>query len=47
MAGVQEPLLQLCCLDASLAISPVFKRFKSVVITSGMFVYLPQQRHIH
>jgi DNA excision repair protein ERCC-2 len=35
MAGVQEPLLQLCCLDSSLAISPVFKRFKSVVITSG------------
>lgn len=37
IAGVQEPLLQLCCLDSSLAISPVFKRFKSVVITSGIF----------
>jgi len=35
LAGVQEPLLQLCCLDASLAIKPVFKRFQSVVITSG------------
>lgn len=35
IAGVQEPLLQLCCLDASLAIQPVFKRFSSVVITSG------------
>lgn len=35
MAGVFEPLLQLCCLDASLAIKPVFKRFQSVVITSG------------
>lgn len=27
--------LQLSCLDASLAIKPVFERFKSVVITSG------------
>jgi DNA excision repair protein ERCC-2 len=35
MAGVFEPLLQLCCLDASLAIKPVFKRFQSVIITSG------------
>lgn len=35
LAGVQEPLLQLCCLDASLAMQPVFKRFSSVVITSG------------
>jgi DNA excision repair protein ERCC-2 len=35
IAGVQEPLLQLCCLDASLAIAPVFKRFSSVIITSG------------
>jgi DNA excision repair protein ERCC-2 len=36
MAGVFEPLLQLSCLDASLAIKPVFKRFQSVVITSGL-----------
>ena len=35
IAGVQEPLLQLCCLDSSLAIQPVFKRFCSVIITSG------------
>lgn len=28
-------VLQLTCLDASLAIKPVFERFKSVVITSG------------
>jgi hypothetical protein len=35
IAGIQEPLLQLCCLDASIAIQPVFKRFQSVVITSG------------
>ena len=30
-----EPVIQLACLDASLAIAPVFKRFGSVVITSG------------
>lgn len=28
-------VLQLSCLDASLAIKPVFERFQSVVITSG------------
>ena len=28
-------VLQLSCLDASLAIKPVFERFKSVIITSG------------
>ena len=33
--GATEPRLQLACLDASLAIEPVFKRFSSVVITSG------------
>lgn len=41
MAGVFEPLLQLCCLDASLAIKPVFKRFQSVIITSGLTNSLP------
>lgn len=30
-----EPLLQLVCLDASIAIAPVFERFRSVIITSG------------
>lgn len=30
-----EARLQLCCMDASLAIKPVFERFKTVVITSG------------
>ena len=35
VAGVQEPLLQLSCLDASLALKPVIERFKTVVITSG------------
>ena len=34
-AGISDPRLQLCCLDASLAIKPVFERFSSVVITSG------------
>ena len=28
-------VLQLSCLDASLAINPVFRRFQSVIITSG------------
>lgn len=35
VSGVKEPLLQLCCLDASLAIKPVIDRFSSVIITSG------------
>mmetsp|Transcript_7086 Transcript_7086/g.11927 ORF Transcript_7086/g.11927 Transcript_7086/m.11927 type:complete len:984 (+) Transcript_7086:163-3114(+) len=35
VAGITEPLLQLSCLDASIAIKPVFERFQSVVITSG------------
>ena len=29
------PVLYFACLDASLAIKPVFERFKSVIITSG------------
>lgn len=33
--GVYEPVMRLACLDASLAIKPVFERFTSVVITSG------------
>jgi len=33
--GVTDPVIQLACLDASLAIAPLFKRFGSVVITSG------------
>ena len=35
MAGISEPLLQLCCVDASIAIKPVLERFRSVIITSG------------
>ncbi|DAZ95362.1 TPA: hypothetical protein N0F65_002547 [Lagenidium giganteum] len=34
-SGVHDPELELACLDASLAIRPVFERFSSVVITSG------------
>ena len=30
-----NPVFHLVCLDASLAIAPVFERFSSVVITSG------------
>lgn len=33
--GANEPVIQLACLDSSLAIAPLFKRFGSVVITSG------------
>ncbi|KAF1899171.1 hypothetical protein Lal_00019293 [Lupinus albus] len=35
MPHIPDPVLQLCCNDASLAIKPVFERFQSVVITSG------------
>jgi len=33
--NVHDPLLQLCCNDASLAVKPVFDRFRNVIITSG------------
>jgi len=33
--SIPDPKLQLCCLEASYAIKPVFERFRSVVITSG------------
>ncbi len=32
---VHNPVLHFRCLDASVAIRPVFERFQSVVITSG------------
>eukprot|EP00898_Chlorokybus_atmophyticus_P001467 jgi/Chlat1/2320/Chrsp17S00174 len=35
MPHIPDPVLQLSCLDASLAIKPVFERFQSVIITSG------------
>lgn len=33
--GIYDPMLLLSCLDASLAIRPVLKRYQSVVLTSG------------
>jgi len=35
VVGVFNPILNLSCLDASIAMRPVFERFQSVVITSG------------
>ncbi|KAG4186846.1 hypothetical protein ERO13_A08G068200v2 [Gossypium hirsutum] len=35
MPHIPDPVLQLSCHDASLAIKPVFDRFQSVLITSG------------
>lgn len=35
MPAVPDPIIQLSCLDASLAMKPVFTKFHSVVITSG------------
>ncbi|KAH9729900.1 General transcription and DNA repair factor IIH helicase subunit XPD [Citrus sinensis] len=35
MPHIPDPVLQLSCHDASLAVKPVFDRFQSVVITSG------------
>nr|XP_027200231.1 general transcription and DNA repair factor IIH helicase subunit XPD-like [Dermatophagoides pteronyssinus] len=33
--NVSNPILHFSCLDASLAIKPIFERFQSVIITSG------------
>lgn len=35
VCGLYDPLLQLCCLDASLAMRQVLSNFKSVILTSG------------
>jgi len=35
ITGATDPVIQLACLDSSLAIAPLFKRFGSVIITSG------------
>lgn len=32
---IPEPTMQLACLDASIAMKPVFEKFRTVVITSG------------
>lgn len=34
-AAVPNPIMRFTCLDASIAIKPVFERFSSVIITSG------------
>lgn len=34
-SSIPNPVFHLTCMDASLAIAPVFKRFKAVIITSG------------
>eukprot|EP00658_Telonema_sp_P-2_P006883 TRINITY_DN12589_c0_g1_i1.p1 TRINITY_DN12589_c0_g1~~TRINITY_DN12589_c0_g1_i1.p1 ORF type:complete len:593 (+),score=180.26 TRINITY_DN12589_c0_g1_i1:151-1929(+) len=33
--NVRNPVLQLCCNDAALAMKPVLEKFRSVIITSG------------
>ena len=33
--NIADPLITLSCLDASLALKPVWKRFPSVILTSG------------
>jgi DNA excision repair protein ERCC-2 len=35
ITGAVDPVIQLACLDSSLAIAPLFKRFGSIIITSG------------
>lgn len=35
MPSVPDPVMQLACLDASLAMRPVFAKYQTVVITSG------------
>lgn len=35
LPNIRNPILNLACLDASLAIKPIFEHFQSVVITSG------------
>ena len=33
--GIPDPRIQLACLDASLVMRPIFRKFQSVLITSG------------
>lgn len=35
LPNIPDPVIQLACLDASLAMKPVFSRFHTVVLTSG------------
>lgn len=34
-SSVPDPLLQFCCLDASIALKPVLDKFKALIMTSG------------
>jgi DNA excision repair protein ERCC-2 len=43
---LHDPLFQFCCHDASIAMKPVFERFKSVVITSGTLSPLDMYKKI-
>jgi DNA excision repair protein ERCC-2 len=36
---VANPILNFSCLDASIAMRPIFTRFQSVVITSGLYFF--------
>ena len=42
---IHNPVLHFSCMDSSLAIKPVFERFQSVVITSGVRPF--NLRHIN
>ena len=33
--GIQDPVMQLCCLDASIGMKPIVEKYRNVVITSG------------
>lgn len=35
LPGIPDPVLQLACLDASIAIKPVIERYRNIIITSG------------
>lgn len=41
LPNIPDPVLQLACLDASLAMKPVFEKFQSVILTSGTISPLP------
>ncbi|PXF42810.1 DNA repair helicase XPD [Gracilariopsis chorda] len=41
LPNIPDPVLQLACLDASLAMRPVFNKFQSVILTSGTISPLP------
>ena len=40
---ISNPILHFSCLDASIAVKPVFNRFQSVVITSGVRICVVTQ----